>query len=95
MLRLLSLSGLLTVFFKNLHRKHARNFRISLACLRWSGFSGPFRFPTRLSASDFPFCEFLRTLVSADLAAIGLRRDCFLVDDEADEEEEEEEDVCE
>lgn len=77
----------LTVFFKNLHRRQALNFLISLACLRWSGFRGPFLFPTRFSVSGFPLCDCLRTLVSAVFAAIGLLRDGFLLGGEADEDE--------
>lgn len=75
----------LTVFLRNLHRKHALNFRISLACFRWSGFKGPFRFPTRFSVSGFPVCDCLRTFVSDVFAAIGLFRDGFLVGGEVDD----------
>jgi hypothetical protein len=79
------LKGILTVFFKNLQRRHALSLRISLACFRWSGLSGPFRFPTRFSVSGFPFADCFRTFVSAVFAAMGLLRDGFLVGGEVDD----------
>jgi hypothetical protein len=77
-------SPLSQVFLRNLQRRHARNFRISLACLRWSGLSGPFRLPTFFSVSGLPVCDGLRTFVSAVLAAMGLLRDGFRLGGEAD-----------
>jgi len=72
------------VFFKNLQRKHALSFRISLACLRCSGRSGPFLRPTRFSPSTLPVGEVFFITLSVDLAAIGLFREDFRPGDPAE-----------
>src|SRR5277367_4375811 len=69
-------SPLSHVFFRNLHRKHARSFLISLACFRWSGRRGPFLRPTRFS-SGLPDWDCFLMVLSVALA-IGLFLDGFL-----------------
>jgi hypothetical protein len=65
-------SPLSQVFLRNLHRRQARSFRISLACLRCSGSRGPRRLPTLFSPSFLPL-EVLRMTGLVDLE-IGLLR---------------------
>src|SRR6266536_5039889 len=65
-------SPLSQVFLRNLHRKHARNFLISLACFRCSGNNGPRLLPTRFSVSFFPFE--VRRMTGLVALAVGLFR---------------------
>jgi hypothetical protein len=80
-------SPLSQVFFKNLQRRQALSFLISLACFRCSGSNGPRLRPTRFSVSFFPLEVVLR--ITALLAfAVGLFRgaEFFLAGgEEADE----------
>ena len=74
------------VFLRNLHRKQARSFLISLACFRCSGSNGPRRRPTRFSVSFFPFD--VRRITALVAFAVGLFRGAeFLLagGDEVDE----------
>lgn len=71
--------GIRTTFFKNLQRRHAPSFLISPACLRCSGRSGPFRFPTRFSVSFLAFCEALRATALLVGFMMGVFRCCLLL----------------
>ena len=62
-----------TVFLRNLQRKQARNLRISLACFRCSGKSGPRRRPTRFSLSVLVAWEARRMTVLEALLVGALR----------------------
>jgi hypothetical protein len=71
-------SPLSHVFFKNLHRKQALSFLISLACFRWSGLRGPFLRPTRFSVSGLALCDCFLIVFSVAFA-IGLFFEAFLL----------------
>lgn len=66
-------SPLSQVFFRNLQRKHARSFLISLACFLCSGSKGPRLRPTRFSVSFFPF-DVVRLMTALVDFAVGLFR---------------------
>lgn len=57
---------------RNLHRKHALSFLISLACFRCSGNKGPRLRPTRFSVSFLPFD--VRRITGLVAFAVGLFR---------------------
>src|ERR1700761_3201851 len=81
-------SPLSQVFLRNLHRRQARSFRISLACLRCSGSRGPRRLPPFFSpVPSFLPVEFFRITDFVGLA-MGLFRgpDCLLAGGEAEDE---------
>src|SRR5271154_1215118 len=65
-------SPLSQVFLRNLQRKHARSFLISLACFRCSGNNGPRRRPTRFSVSFLPLE--VRRMTGFVAFAVGLFR---------------------
>src|ERR1700710_309938 len=66
-------SPLSQVFLRNLHRRHARNFLISLACLRCSGRRGPRLRPTFFSESFFAGSD-LRLMAGLLFLVEGLLR---------------------
>ena len=66
-------SPLSQVFLRNLHRRHARSFLISLACFRCSGNNGPRRRPTRFSVSPFFPLE-VRRITGFVALVVGLFR---------------------